>query len=58
MRIWIRILDPHWKKIDPDQDPGHGSAYLADPEAKILRIRWNWILSTGLKNRLFDKFEC
>jgi len=19
----IRILDPHWKKIDPDPDPGH-----------------------------------
>jgi len=21
----IRILDPHWKKIDPDPDSGHDS---------------------------------
>ena len=23
MRIRIRILDPHWKKMDPDPDPGY-----------------------------------
>ena len=23
MRIRIRILDPHWKKMDPDPEPGH-----------------------------------
>ena len=21
MQIWIRNLDPHWKKMDPDPDP-------------------------------------
>ena len=23
MRIWIGILDPHLKKMDPDPEPGH-----------------------------------
>ena len=36
MRIRIRILDPHWKKMDPDPDLDPDPGYF-------LKIYWNFL---------------
>ena len=39
MRIRIRILDLHWKKMDPDPDPGH-----------FFKIYWIFITLNNFQN--------
>ena len=49
MRIRIRILDPHWKKMDPDSDPGF-----------FFKIYWIFLTKQNLKKfcLIFLVFLC